>query len=92
MIKTEHKLYLYSLTELPSYSNPFYNHTIQFIRRTECPECMNTKIDYDGIRDELVCRKCGLVLESSAPYVGHIKIHYPFSYKFLVKIKEEMNK
>lgn len=89
MTKTD-KLYLYSLTEIHSYSNSFHSHTLHFIRRTECPECHNTRIHYDDIRDELVCRKCGLVLESSAQYSSYTKIQYPFHYKYIIKLKQNV--
>lgn len=30
-----------------------------------CPQCMESKFIYDDLRDEIVCRSCGLVVKAS---------------------------
>jgi ribosomal protein S27E len=79
--------YFYSWAEIEAKHSYFYfkHQEIQVITRKKCPECLNPKIYYDDIRDELYCSHCGLVLESSAPYSGSVKILYPFNYNFVLK-------
>lgn len=44
-------------------------------RNTKCPECKSRKNIV--INAELICKKCGLVLEGPNEYVDDTKITYP---------------
>jgi len=39
-------------------------------KQQKCPECKSTDLFYDDIMGELVCSKCGLVIEEEAVYMG----------------------
>ena len=58
-----------------------------------CPECNSepTHFNFDDIRYELTCTKCGLVLAAPPTYVaGHVKIKYPFHELYFINEDGEL--
>jgi ribosomal protein S27E len=61
------------------------NDTIKLITHTQCPECdtHHSNFEHDLIRDEIVCKGCGLVLSGPPAYVaGREQISYPFENRY----------
>jgi len=36
-------------------------------KKTECPDCASTNIVHGMMRDQVICRDCGLIFEEPAP-------------------------
>lgn len=68
--------------------------TLQLVTHSQCPECEtgHKDFEYDHIRDEITCTKCGLVLSGPPGYVaGHVQISYPFENRYCHQVGDRFS-
>ena len=65
-------------------SNKYYSQLIE--EEYSCPNCSSREIQFDGVRSEIFCSKCGLVISSPSGGV----LPYDFSeVKHVPKVQEK---